>query len=134
MRRGPAGKPEPARRGVQSAPATASGGILNTNDPRLLPYFRGIHQKLDPLWAHAFPLRAALDLRQGTVIFAVTISANGEAHVDWPPLRPSGVPEFDQNCFDAIRRASPFDPIPAALGTRELHVRMPFDAQNPVVK
>jgi TonB family protein len=115
-------------------PSDSEWWDLNTNDPRLLPYFRGIHQKLDPLWAHAFPLRAALDLRQGTVIFAVTISANGEARVDWPPLRPSGVPEFDQNCFDAIRRASPFDPIPAALGTRELHVRMPFDAQNPVVK
>jgi TonB family protein len=107
---------------------------LDTNDPRLLTYFRSIHRKLDPLWAHAFPLRAALDLRQGTVIFAVTISAEGEARVDWPPLRPSGVPEFDQNCYEAIRRASPFDPIPAALGTRELHVRMPFDAQNPVVR
>ena len=107
---------------------------LNTSDPRLLPYFRRIHQKLDPLWAHAFPLRAALDLRQGTVIFAVTIDANGEAHVEWPPSRPSGIPEFDRNCYDAIRKASPFDPIPAALGTNELHVRMPFDAQNPIVK
>ncbi len=107
---------------------------LDTNDSRLLPYFRRIHQKLDPLWAHAFPLRAALDLRQGTVIFAVTISANGEARPEWPPLRPSGVPEFDRNCYEAIQRASPFDPIPAALGTRELHVRMPFDAQNPIVK
>jgi hypothetical protein len=107
---------------------------LDTNDPRLVPYFRRIHQKLDPLWAHAFPLRAALDLRQGTVIFAVTIAPSGEARVEWPPARPSGIPEFDRNCYDAIRRASPFDPIPEALGTSELHVRMPFDAQNPVVK
>ncbi len=107
---------------------------LNTNDPRLVPYFRRIHQKLDPLWAHAFPLRAALDLRQGTVIFAVTIGADGEAHAEWPPARPSGIPEFDRNCYEAIRKASPFDPIPAALGSRELHVRMPFDAQNPIVK
>jgi TonB family protein len=107
---------------------------LNTNDPRLLPYFRRIHQKLDPLWANAFPLRAALDLRQGTVIFAVTISANGEARVEWPPARPSGIPEFDRNCYEAIKKASPFDPIPEALGTSELHVRMPFDEQNPIVK
>ena len=107
---------------------------LDTNDPRLLPYFRRIHQKLDPLWAHAFPASAALDLRQGTVIFAVTISAGGDAHVEWPPSRPSGVPEFDHNCYEAILRASPFDPLPAALGTTELRVRMPFDAQNPIIK
>jgi hypothetical protein len=115
-------------------PGDSAWWDLDTNDPRLLPYFRRIHQKLDPLWAHAFPLRAALDLRQGTVIFAVRITADGEAHVEWPPARPSGVPEFDRNCYDAIRRASPFDPIPAALGVSELRVRMPFDAQNPVVK
>jgi hypothetical protein len=115
-------------------PGDSAWWDLDTNDPRLLPYFRRIHQKLDPLWAHAFPLRAALDLRQGTVIFDVTIAVNGDAHVEWPPRRPSGIPEFDRNCYDAIRRAAPFDPIPAALGTRALHVRMPFDAQNPVVK
>jgi hypothetical protein len=107
---------------------------LNTSDPRLLPYFRRIHQKLDPLWAHAFPLWATFDLQQGTVIFTVTIAASGDVHVDWPPLRASGVPEFDHNCYEAIRRAAPFDPIPAVLGVSELHVRMPFDARNPVVK
>jgi TonB family protein len=115
-------------------PGDSAWWDLNTNDPRLLPYFRRIHQKLDPLWAHAFPLRAALDLRQGTVIFAVTISADGSAQVDWPPARASGIPEFDRNCYEAIRKASPFDPIPSALGTSELRVRMPFDAQNPIVK
>ncbi len=107
---------------------------LDTTDSRLLPYFRRIHKKLDPLWAHAFPLRAALDFRQGTVIFAVTIAASGDVSVSWPPFRPSGVREFDRNCYEAILSAAPFDPIPAALGVRELHVRMPFDAQNPMVK
>ena len=115
-------------------PGDAEWWDLNTSDPRFLPYFRRIHQKLDPLWAHAFPLEAALQLRQGTVIFAVTIAADGEVSVAWPPERPSGIPEFDHNCFEAIKRAAPFDPIPAALGLRELHVRMPFDARNPIVK
>lgn len=115
-------------------PGDAAWWDLDTTDSRLLPYFRRIHKKLDPLWAHAFPLQAALDLRQGTVIFAVTIAASGEASVSWPPYRPSGVREFDRNCYEAILRAAPFDPIPAALGVTELHVRMPFDAQNPMVK
>jgi len=50
---------------------------LDTTDSRLVPYFRRLHARLDPLWRHAFPLSAALDLRQGTVIFAVTIAADG---------------------------------------------------------
>jgi len=115
-------------------PGDAEWWDLDTSDSRLVPYFRRIHKKLDPLWAHAFPLRAALDFRQGTVIFAVTIVASGDVSVAWPPLRPSGVPEFDRNCYEAIQRGAPFDPIPPALGVRELHVRMPFDAQNPMVK
>jgi hypothetical protein len=115
-------------------PGDAEWWDLDTADPRFVGYFRRIHKKLDPLWAHAFPLRAALDFRQGTVIFAVTIAASGDVAIGWPPLRPSGIPEFDRNCYEAIQRGAPFDPIPASLGVRELHVRMPFDAQNPMVK
>jgi hypothetical protein len=115
-------------------PGDAQWWDLDTSDARLFSYFRRIHQKLDPLWAHAFPLHATLELRQGLVIFAVTIAADGQAQVDWPPLRPSGVPEFDRNCYEAILRAAPFGPIPAALGVSELRVRMPFDARNPVVR
>ncbi len=115
-------------------PGDAEWWDLDTTDARLVGYFRRIHQKIDPLWAHAFPLRAALDFRQGTVIFNVTIAANGAVTIAWPPLRPSGIPEFDRNCYEAIQRGAPFDPIPAVLGVTELHVRMPFDAQNPMVK
>ena len=115
-------------------PGDAAWWDLDSSDARLFSYFRSIHRKLDPLWAHAFPVTAALELKQGVVIFAVTIAADGEARVDWPPLRPSGVEEFDRNCYDAIRRASPFGPIPPALGLSELHVRMPFDARNPIVR
>jgi TonB family protein len=105
-----------------------------TSDPRLLAYFRLLHAKLDPLWANAFPKSALLELKQGTVILEFTIAADGRATVSWPPLRPSGIDEFDRNCADAIRRASPFPPIPASLGVRSLHVRAPFAALNPIVK
>jgi TonB family protein len=107
---------------------------LNTNDPRLLPYFRKIHAKLDPLWINAFPKEALYELKQGTVIFEVTISADGAVSVAWPPLRPSGIDEFDRNCLAAIKRGSPFEPIPRELGRSTLKVRMPFDASNPIVK
>ena len=107
---------------------------LETNDPRFVPYFRKIHSKIEPLWANAFPKSAMFELKQGTVIFEVTIEASGNAKVRWPPLRASGIDEFDRNCADAIRRAAPFDPIPASLGTTRLVVHMPFAADNPIIK
>jgi len=105
-----------------------------TSDPRLVPYFRRIHARVDPLWVNAFPKSAMFDLKQGTVILEFTVSADGSAVVSWPPVRPSGVEEFDRNCADAIRRAAPFGPIPPELGMRSLRIRAPFVASNPVVK
>jgi TonB family protein len=105
-----------------------------TSDPRLLPYFRQIHAKIDPLWANAFPKSALLELKQGTVILEFTVLADGRAVVSWPPVRPSGIDEFDRNCAEAIRRASPLPPVPPALAARSVRIRAPFVASNPVVK
>jgi TonB family protein len=108
----------------------------NTSDPMLVPYFRGIHAKVDPLWVNAFPRSAMLELKQGTVIFEVTILSDGTAKVAWPPLRPSGIDEFDRNCADALRRASPFPPLPPNLrtaGRTSLRIRAPFVARNPII-
>lgn len=109
----------------------------STSDPMLLPYFRKLKAKIDPLWANAFPRSAMLELKQGTVILELTVLADGSARVSWPPVRPSGIDEFDRNCADAIRRAAPFDPIPPALrerGFSKLRIRAPFEARNPIVK
>jgi hypothetical protein len=107
---------------------------LQSDDPQFVAYFRKLHEKIDPLWAHAFPKSAILELKQGTVILRVTIEADGTAKVAWPPLRASGIDEFDRNCADAVRRAAPFDAIPAALGHRRLILDFPFAADNPIVK
>jgi TonB family protein len=107
---------------------------LETSDPRLLPYFRRLKSKIDPLWQNAFPRSAIVDLKQGTVILEFTVNRDGTAKVSWPPLRPSGIDEFDRNCAEAIRRAGPFEPIPAVLGVGSLRIRAPFVANNFVVK
>ncbi len=107
---------------------------LETTDPRLLPYFRRMKSKIDPLWQNAFPRSAILELKQGTVILEFIVNKDGTARVLWPPARPSGIGEFDRNCAEAIRRAMPFEPIPASLGVSSLHVRAPFIANNFVVK
>jgi TonB family protein len=105
-----------------------------TSDPRLVTYFRQLHARIDPLWANAFPKSAMLELKQGTVILSFTVYADGRASVHWPPVRPSGIDEFDRNCADAIRRAAPFPPIPRELGVSTLTIRAPFVASNPIVK
>lgn len=125
-----------AGEGSHAGPIGLGNGTLdfNTRDPRLLPYFRQIHAKVDPLWANAFPKSALYDLKQGTVILELIVRADGSASVVWPPVRPSGIDEFDRNCAEAIRRASPFGPIPRELGVSQLRIRAPFEARNPIVK
>ncbi|MDP9033524.1 MAG: TonB family protein [Myxococcota bacterium] len=105
-----------------------------TTDPRLLPYFRRIHARIDPLWADAFPRSALLDLKQGTVILEFTVFSDGHVLVSWPPFRASGIDEFDRNCADAIRRAAPLPRPPPELRVSSLRIRAPFVAANPIVK
>jgi len=124
--------------GAGSHPAPLGDGMgdwfdVTSTDPRIIAYFRRFHAKVDPLWVNAFPKSAIFELKQGTVILEVTIAADGTARVAWPPARASGVPEFDRNCADAVRKASPFDPIPPELGLTVLHLRAPFVAINPIV-
>jgi TonB family protein len=106
---------------------------INTSDPRLVPYFRRVQARIEPLWADAFPRSALLELKQGTVILEFTIAEDGTVHVTWPPLRPSGFDEFDRNCANAIRKAAPFEPIPRELGRTSLRIRAPFVASSPIV-
>jgi hypothetical protein len=123
--------------GSHPAPLGVSDGDiydLETTDPRLLPYFRRLKSKIDPLWQNAFPRSAILELKQGTVIIEFIVNRDGTARVMWPPSRPSGIAEFDRNCADAIKRAMPFEPIPSVLGVTSLHIRAPFIANNFVVK
>jgi TonB family protein len=134
---GPAGAGAASGSGSHAPPLGIGEGDwfdLNTTDSRLMPYFRRIHAKVHPLWKDAFPKSAMLDLKQGTVILEFTVERDGTAKVSWPPIRPSGIEEFDRNCAQAIRKASPFEPIPRELGRTRLRIRAPFVAENPIVK
>ena len=77
-----------------------------------------------------------MELKQGTVIL-------DDDHVRQPRHgalaagAPSGIDEFDRNCAEAIRRASPFNAIPQAIkdrGYSQLRVRAPFTAKNPIIQ
>ncbi|HVY45652.1 MAG TPA: energy transducer TonB, partial [Minicystis sp.] len=96
---------------------------------RLL-YMRQVMSKIGPLWS--FPKSAALEGLQGTVIVSFSIQADGSV-ASARVQRPSGVPEFDENCRRAVLRGAPYPPLPAELGP-VLHWSMPFEARNPAVR
>jgi TonB family protein len=99
-------------------------------DRRRSDYIRKIKAKVDPLWG--FPKGAALEGLQGTAIVTFTIRADGSV-ASATISRPSGVPEFDERCRSAIRRAAPFAPLPVEFG-QSFRIAMSFDAQNPAVR
>jgi TonB family protein len=99
-------------------------------DKRRSIYTRQIRAKLDPLWS--FPKWAALEGMQGRVIVTFTVLSDGRV-AGASVTRPSGIPEFDENCRAAVLRASPFAPLPAELGTT-FTLAWSFDAGNPAVR
>jgi TonB family protein len=92
---------------------------------------RQVIAKLNPLWADAFPKWAAAEGLQGTVIVTFVIRADGTVG-SASVTRPSGIPEFDENCRRAVLRGSPYPPVPPELG-ESFRWSMPFEARNPAV-
>ena len=100
-------------------------------DRRRSLYMRQVMAKLDPLWADAFPKWAAGEGLQGTVIVTFVIRADGNVG-SASVTRPSGIPEFDENCRRAVLRGAPYPPVPPELG-ESFRWSMPFEARNPAV-
>jgi TonB family protein len=138
--------------GGQAGPgATGSGGVAGSGssakalgtgagptadndaaDRRRSLYMRHVMTKVYPLWANAFPKKAIAEGLQGTVVISFTIRADGSV-ANASVARPSGVPEFDENCRKAVLRGAPYAPLPPELGA-SFRWSMPFEAKNPAVR
>ncbi|MBI4950694.1 MAG: TonB C-terminal domain-containing protein [Myxococcales bacterium] len=109
------------------------GGVGNVDPLGALRsgYLRGVTARIRPLWRDAFPRWAVLAGLGGSAIVSFVILPDGSiggAGI----TRPSGVPEFDENCRQAVLRAGPFERLPAELGP-VLHWSMTFTAKNTAV-
>lgn len=93
-------------------------------------YLSRVKQKVDPLWE--FPRELAVRMEQGDVIVAFTIRGNGNVK-DVRVIKGSGFPSFDKNVLAAIKKAAPFEALPATLGP-ELRVMAPFEGSNPAIR
>jgi TonB family protein len=139
---GPGGEKGPGATGAggvsgsgSSAKALGTGLGAGTDnsagDRRRSLYIRGLRAKIDPLWANAFPRQAALSGMQGTAIVTFVVLADGSV-ASARVTRPSGIPEFDENCRRAVLRGAPYAPLPPELG-QTFSLAMAFEIQNPAV-
>jgi protein TonB len=125
----------PETRGVAPVPTGAPG--LPRGDMRPSTYQRQydlyvsrVKEKVDPLWE--FPRDLALRLEQGDLLVSFTIQRDGRLK-DLRLIKRSGFPAFDKNVLSAIKKAAPFDPLPATFGS-ELHVTAPFAGGSPAIR
>nr|WP_240806653.1 energy transducer TonB [Polyangium spumosum] len=97
-----------------------------------MDYVRRVLARIHPLWKDAFPRWAIAEGRGGTVVVSFVIRADGSV-ASARVARPSGIPEFDENCRQAVLRGAPFEPLPRELGPT-FAWSMPFVAKNPAVR
>ena len=93
-------------------------------------YLSRVKQKVDPLWE--FPRELAIRMEQGDVLVGFTIRRDGSVR-DIRVLKGSGFPSFDKNVLAAVKKAAPFEPLPATFGA-ELKVTAPFEGSNPAIR
>lgn len=93
-------------------------------------YLVKVRERVDPLWE--FPRELAVRMEQGDVLVGFTIRSDGTVK-DLRVLKGSGFEKFDKNVVAAIRKAAPFEPLPATLGS-ELRVTAPFEGSNPAIR
>ena len=140
---GPGGQNGPAAPGSGGAAGrgsiadplgTGPGAGLDASalDKRRMDYVRRVLSRIHPLWKDAFPRWAIAEGRGGTAVVSFVIRADGSV-ASARVARPSGIPEFDENCRQAVLRGAPFEPLPRELGPT-FAWSMPFVAKNPAVR
>ncbi len=120
---------------ISRALGTGQGNGLD-NDPRdqrRTVYLRQVMSQIGRYFTQdAMPKWAQLEGKQGMAIVTFTILADG-AIASVTLSRPSGIPEYDDNCRRIVLRAAPFAPLPAEIG-QSLRFSVPFNLSNPAVR
>jgi TonB family protein len=139
--RGPADTPGVvARAGTGQAPAlagmrsTAAGsGDQQATQERIYDRYKlEIRSRVDR--ALVWPRRLAIRLEQGETILRFVVQPDGKLAGEIQVSKSSGFVEFDQAALDAVRKASPFPPMPNQAQARALPVALRVPFLNPVIR
>jgi TonB family protein len=121
-------------RALPYLPGLGDASALDTRDARYLRWF--VEQKERVQNEVSFPKARALSKDQGVSIYRVVVRRDGKLAGAPYLVRSSGYPDFDQAAVVAIRRASPFSPLPERLlpDADDLTLLIPVAFSNPMVQ
>jgi protein TonB len=105
-----------------SSPAPAQESAVVSEEESL--YYRRIQQLLNQ--TNIYPRAAKLAKQQGVVEVAFVIARDG-ALLSCQVTRSSGYPALDAAALTALRRVSPFPPIPASLAAQQIALSLPIE-------
>ncbi len=95
--------------GTGGAESGSGGGISKGNvESRYKAYYSSIRDKVQEAWIYP----EGFENRKVTIIVSVRIAKSGKLLDSWVN-ESSGTPRFDESLMDAIKKASPFPPLPA---------------------
>lgn len=97
---------------------------LNTSEFKYYAYFAHIKRQIELAWN--YPLEAQKRNEGGRLTLVFTIESNGNVS-SVTLLRSSGYQLLDEYAIKAVRYASPFNPIPASIGTKRLRITANFE-------
>lgn len=96
---------------------------LNAPEVQYISYFAGIKRKIELVWQ--YPYDAQVAGVQGDLIVEFVIGRNGKL-AGITLVRGSGHRILDDEALGAIRKAAPYDPIPAQYAIPDLKIRGHF--------
>lgn len=115
-------------------PGRGAFPALDTSSERYRGWFleqrRKIGERLN------FPLQRQFAMDQGTSVFRVIVKRDGTLAGAPRLLRSSGFDDLDAAALAAIRRSTPFSPLPEDLapGLAQIGLTMPIEFSNPMVR
>jgi protein TonB len=96
---------------------------LNAPEVQYISYFASIKRKIELVWQ--YPYEAAVAGIQGELILDFVIARSGTVN-SIELIRSSGSKILDDEAIRSIRKAAPFDPIPAQYKIASLQIRGRF--------
>jgi protein TonB len=97
---------------------------LNTSEFKYYAYFAHIKRQIELAWN--YPLEAQEKREGGRLTLVFTIESGGNVS-SVKLLKSSGYEILDEYAIKAVTIASPFNPIPASIGTKRLKITASFE-------
>jgi len=98
--------------------------LLNTRNPKYIPYSSEIKRKIELAWE--YPYKAKKEEMKGKLTLIFSILRNGDL-AGLQLLQSSGFPILDNEAFNAVRLAAPYYPIPQTMEINKLNFIATFE-------